>query len=163
MSNVLDARIRVADLVGVLAGLVLVYLGGSYIIERVQLSMPRQLPTGGGPLPMLPPPTSIPPAPLKPQLMTGNVLQVFPGRRYGIALDTPGALPTPDSSVKAKAAEFGFTNVDVFDDPPPGWPGRQESDADTYVVGFYTGAPRTFPRSFPTKVGSIDVVEAWEG
>jgi hypothetical protein len=162
MSNVLDKRVRIVDLVSVLAGLAIVYFGGSWILEKIALSRPRPLP-GGGALPQLPPPTVTPPAPSKPQLMTGPTLQVFPGRRYGVALDTPGALPTPDSKVKEKAAALGFTNVDVFDEPPKGWPGMMKSDADTYIVGFYSGQPKSLPRSHDTPVGSIDVIEAWEG
>jgi len=162
MSNILDKRVRIADLAGILAGLLILYFGGSYIIEKIQLRLPRpQLPPGSGAGPLqLPSGTMAPPVP---QLMKSAMLDLVPGRRYGVALDTPALLPTSDNNVRAEAVKRGFSNVDVFTKPPPGWPGKTKSAADTWVVGFYTGAPQSLPRSFSTPTGSIDVIEAWEG
>lgn len=150
------AVIKLTDLAAVLGGLVATYFTVGYLMDKFPLRIGvMALPPG----PVLPPaPTSAPPPPPKPRLMTETPLPLVSGRRYGVSLDMPAVFS--DGMAKSAAGSLGFNNVDVYDKPPPGWPGNTgKSNANTWVVGFYSGPPTTMPRS---KMG-VDVIEAFEG
>lgn len=156
--------IKLIDLAGILGGIVMTYFGVGYLMDKYPL---RLFPLTPGSMPTLPEANqpSVPgpdvapgqPAPVQ-RLMTESPLQLVSGRRYGVALSTPAL--ASNSDVRSAAKDLGFTNIDVYSKPPPGWPGnKSKSKADTWVVAFYPGASKGMPRAD----SGVEVIEAWEG
>lgn len=113
-------------------------------------------------------PPSLPALPVQPAqpmqpstpVHLADPLDLVPGRMYWAAVNL-GALSflASVSKVKSYAEGLGFTNVAVFDASkytPPAWPGPLPTDGiDYYVVGIYSGAPKSMARK-------SQVVDAWQ-
>ena len=110
------------------------------------------------------PSTSPPPAP--PVHVTTHVtgaLRVATGKRYRVVVVTKGSVSAgaSASAVKSKAESEGFQDVVVKTDMPPGWPGSVRGEY--YVDGIYNRNPRTFERKTNVFLGSVSIIDAWEG
>lgn len=87
-------------------------------------------------------------------------VSVTPGPLYFATVNVSGALSllANASRVEAEAKKQGLTDARVSDKRPANWPGYQ--NGDYYVMGHYSGAPKTFDRS--QAGGRVELVEAWK-
>ncbi len=97
-----------------------------------------------------------------PVLVQGDPIPILPGQPYRVTLVTHrGANVASEGQVRAEAQKRGFVNVIASKGKPAGWPGA--ANGDWFVSATYAGAPRTQARSEGGFLGSVDVVEVWQG
>jgi hypothetical protein len=111
-------------------------------------------------IPDLSSPPSLKPPPV---LVQGDPIPIVPGQAYHVSLVThrvATSLATEDR-VRTEAEKRGFIGVSVSKGKPPGWPGT--ASGDYYVSATYAGAPKSQPRTEGNFLGSVDVVEVWQG
>lgn len=115
----------------------------------------------------LPPPTpgsttpSQPAAPRLVQIM--GPLVTVPGRRYLVNIETNGSVNAAASVSKIGdfARKEGFSDVNVSEVKPQGWP--SSAGGDYFLEGTYAGsAPKTWERKTSVFLGSVVVLDAWE-
>jgi hypothetical protein len=97
-----------------------------------------------------------------PMLVRDSPINVVPGQTYHVTLVTHRAANVAsEGQVVREAQNRGFTNVSVSKGKPVGWPGSM--NGDWYVSALYAGGPKTQARTEGGILGSVDVVEVWQG
>jgi hypothetical protein len=144
----------------------LLALGGAVAFLGLRYLVRKDVDAGlvelrNAPSPTLPtgPAAPLPPQPVSqgPEHITDAVISLAPGGRYLASVDVVGSTFISRSRVASEAAKQGFADTVVSTSPPAGLPPVKHGDF--YVVGTYSGAPRTIGRS--QAGGIVTLVDGW--